>query len=285
MAAAPALSMYRLPTYYDDLAVPLPKCMYSLSSYIKTSSDMVESSPSLQGLESRQEDILRELNGLKAAVEEMASSLGVSLPRQKAKVVPSTHDFVISASPTDPPQIICTLQHVMKQRGLLHSSASFVHSSVQGPISEPVRRRFQNFSSSTEEIGRAPIILTIVWKKEKDLPYMVASPCSHTPLTGEITIARFLCRALLPDLYGSLSPEESASVDCWIDQTLSSTKERTAAIKSLDVKLGKQQWILGSKMSLADVVLGCCIVKENGAKSVPGNVNKWLTRIPGLLTC
>jgi len=45
-----------------------------------------ESSPSLQGLESRQEDILRELNGLKAAVEEMASSLGVSLPRQKAKV-------------------------------------------------------------------------------------------------------------------------------------------------------------------------------------------------------
>lgn len=45
-----------------------------------------ELSSSLQGLESRQETILCELSGLKAAVEEMASSLGVSLPRHKAKV-------------------------------------------------------------------------------------------------------------------------------------------------------------------------------------------------------
>jgi len=45
-----------------------------------------ESSASIQTLESRQEDILCELNGLKAAVAEMASRLGVSLPRQKAKV-------------------------------------------------------------------------------------------------------------------------------------------------------------------------------------------------------
>ena len=45
-----------------------------------------EPSASIQILESRQEDILCELNGLKAAVEEMASRLGVSLPRQKVKV-------------------------------------------------------------------------------------------------------------------------------------------------------------------------------------------------------
>lgn len=112
----------------------------------------------------------------------------------------------------------------------------------------------------------------------------MASACSHTPLTGEITIARFLCRTLLPDLYHNLTPEESASVDILIDQSLAGSKERAAAIKSLDAKLGKQQWILGSKMSLADVVLACCIVKENGVKSVPGNVNKWLSRIPGLIS-
>ena len=120
---------------------------------------------------------------------------------------------------------------------------------------------------------------------EKGLPYLVASPCSHTPLTGEITIARFLCRVLLTDLYGNLSPEESASVDSWIDQSLAGSKARAAAIKSLDAKLGKQQWILGSKMSLADVVLACYTVKENGVKSVSSNVSKWLKRIPGLITC
>lgn len=117
----------------------------------------------------------------------------------------------------------------------------------------------------------------------EDLPFLVVSPCAHTPLTGEITIARFLCRTLLPDLYGNLTPEESADVDSWIDQSLAGNKERTAALKSLNVKLAKQQWILGSKMTLADIVLACCTVKENGGSSVPGNVNKWLMRIPGLL--
>jgi len=116
-----------------------------------------------------------------------------------------------------------------------------------------------------------------------DLPFLVVSPCAHTPLTGEITIARFLCRTLLPDLYGNLTPEELAIVDNWIDQSLAGNKERTAALKSLNVKLLKQQWILNDKMTLADVVLACCIVKENGGSSVPANVDKWLKRIPGLL--
>lgn len=116
-----------------------------------------------------------------------------------------------------------------------------------------------------------------------DLPFLVVSPCAHTPLTGEVTIARFLCRTLLPDLYGNLTAEEAANVDNWIGQSLAGNKERTTALKSLNVKLAKQQWILGSKMTLADVVLACCIVKENGGSSVPDNVKIWLMRIPGLL--
>ena len=130
MAACPAISMYRLPTYYEEMAIPLPKCMYSLPSYFQTNSEMEvscliliachyskyflahvdfleagvnfcsshnnfilfkaeqsqESSASIEILESRQEDILCELNGLRAVAQEMASRLGVSLPRPKAKV-------------------------------------------------------------------------------------------------------------------------------------------------------------------------------------------------------
>ena len=87
------------------------------------------------------------------------------------QTTPSTQDFVISASLTDPLLILCTLQQVMKQRGLPHSTASFVHSSVEGPIPEPVKTRFQNFFGSCKEIGRGSIILTIVWKKGKFLPF------------------------------------------------------------------------------------------------------------------
>ena len=85
--------------------------------------------------------------------------------------------------------------------------------------------------------------------------------------------------------YQHLQTLQGTSVDSWIDQSLAGSKARAAAIKSLDAKLGKQQWILGSKMSLADVVLACYTVKENGVKSVSSNVSKWLKRIPGLITC
>lgn len=40
MAAIPAISMYRLPTYYEEMVVPLPKCMYRFPSYFQTNSQM-----------------------------------------------------------------------------------------------------------------------------------------------------------------------------------------------------------------------------------------------------
>ena len=39
MAAIPAISMYRLPTYYEEMVVPLPKCMYNFPSYFQTNSE------------------------------------------------------------------------------------------------------------------------------------------------------------------------------------------------------------------------------------------------------
>lgn len=287
-AAGSVISMYHHPTYYEDTAVPLPNCMYGLPSYYPTSSKLEDRkaqlpSSSLQSLERKQEDILHELNGLKTSVQEVAKLLGVSLPRPKGKVSPTTCDFVMSASPSDPPLIISTLQHIMKQRGLAHTTAMFSHSSVKQPIPDAVRMQFQNFSKCSKGVGRAPIILTIVWKEVGDLPSLVVSPSGHNPLTGEITIARFLCRTFLPDLYGNLTPEESACVDNWIDKSLASSKERTAALKSPELKLAKQ-WILGGKMTLADIVLACSIVKQNGADHVHDDVRKWMMRIPGLLT-
>jgi len=45
-----------------------------------------QSPPSLNSLETRQENILCALSGLRAEVEEMASNLGVSLPQPRVKV-------------------------------------------------------------------------------------------------------------------------------------------------------------------------------------------------------
>ena len=110
----------------------------------------------------------------------------------------------------------------------------------------------------------------------------MASSCSHTPLIGELTIGRFLCRTLLPDLYGRLTADESAAVDHWIDLWNAGGRDKAAAIQSLNTNLASQEWLLVDKMTLADVALACSVVKNTGVNSLPEGVKKWLKRIPGL---
>lgn len=112
-----------------------------------------------------------------------------------------------------------------------------------------------------------------------DLPVLVMS-ANHSPLVGEYTIARHFCRTLLPDLYARLSLDEIAEVDSWIslasDSIISGkNKERTSALQSLNVHLGKNSWLVNNRMTLADVAVASAVLKTDSAKA-PANVKKWL---------
>ena len=119
-----------------------------------------------------------------------------------------------------------------------------------------------------------------------DLPFLVLSAVNHIPLVGEFTIARHLCRTLAPELYGTLSTEQAAHIDMWLELGKSlisgNSKEKAAALRNLNSKLGAQEWLVDGRITLADVGVACCIVKAKAVDSAPGNVKKWLKKIPGL---
>lgn len=70
-------------------------------------------------------------------------------------------DYVISASPHDPPFSLFFLQRIMNERNMVHSSSAFVHSSVSG--SDVIK--VPTFQKSRNDQGRrSPCLLTVVWK-------------------------------------------------------------------------------------------------------------------------
>lgn len=109
-------------------------------------------------------------------------------------------------------------------------------------------------------------------------------------LHGEATIARFLCRTLLPDLYAALTIDEVAEVDMWLDVALSiacgNSKEKAIALKAINTQLQRTQWLVGSKMTLADICIASTLVKTNirAIGSVSQHVEKWLKKIPSIST-
>ena len=116
---------------------------------------------------------------------------------------------------------------------------------------------------------------------------MVVQP-GRCHLHGEATIARFFCRTLLPDLYDALTVDEVAEVDVWLDVALllacGSTKEKATAIKSINAHLQKPQWLVGNKMTLAEIVVASSLLKTNvgAVGSLSEKVKTWLKRIPGI---
>ena len=110
----------------------------------------------------------------------------------------------------------------------------------------------------------------------------------HSLLHGETTVARYLCRSLLPDLYGGLAVDVIAAVDVWLDvsHTLASgnNKEKATALKLINTHLQKSEWLVNNKLSLADICIASTLKKTNvrAIGSVSEHVKTWLDKIPGI---
>jgi aminoacyl tRNA synthase complex-interacting multifunctional protein 2 len=84
--------------------------------------------------------------------------------------------------------------------------------------------------------------------------------------------------------YDAGNVEQVIEVDSMLDlhSTLrnGNNKERAAVLRTLNSKLGKNEWLVGSSVSLADIVLWSGIVANS--LDAPGNVKKWLDRCSSL---
>lgn len=306
------MPMYQVkPVCGGHMEVDLPTCMYKLPNIHAQHGDICSSDhalqngevdPAVKALEARQDEIMRKLYELKAAVEGLAktvttpdadldltvsSSLSSQSPSSTAfkgtadlesllgKDLGALRDIVINANPAEPPLSLFVLHGLLCQRYRVLSSVH-VHSSVASVPPQLLSclgpRHADSYARQRFQLG-----FTLIWKNvpKLQMKFSVKNMC---PIEGEANVARFLFKLF------SLYPSDAAlatQVDNWVDTAFfqlaeGGAKERAAVLRALNSTLGRSLWVAGSDFSLADIVCFCCMQKNGLASSAPANVQRWL---------
>ncbi|XP_061258226.1 aminoacyl tRNA synthase complex-interacting multifunctional protein 2 [Bos javanicus] len=303
------MPMYQVKPYHEgsgSLRVELPTCMYRLPNvHGRTgspapSADHVQeaSDPSLQALESHQDDILKRLYELKAAVDGLSKMIqtpdadldvtNIIQADEPAALSTSTvdlnamlgqdhgalKDIVINANPASPPLSLLVLHRLLCDHYKVLSSVH-THSAVQ---SVPANL-LQCFGEQTRQQPRHEYQLgfTLIWKDvpKTQMKFSVQTMC---PIEGEGNIARFLF-----SLFGQKQDAVNLTlIDSWVDIAIfqlkeGSSKEKAAVFRSMNSALGKTPWLVGDELTVADVVLWSVLRQTGGCGGMaPANVQKWM---------
>lgn len=306
------MPMYQVkPVCEAEIKVDLPTCMYKLPNVHAQPGNRCASEhalqngevdPAVKALEARQDEIMRKLYELKAAVEGLAktvttpdadldltvsSSLSshspsstilkgtADLDTQLGQDLGALRDIVINANPAQPPLTLLVLHGLLCQRYRVLSTVH-IHSSVSGVSPQLLSclgpRHADSYVRQRFQLG-----FTLIWKDvpKLQMKFSVQNMC---PIEGEANVARFLFRLLAP--YPS-DPALATLVDSWVDTAFfqlaeGSAKERAAVLRALNAALGRGTWLAGPELSLADIACYCCVLQSGPASSTPANVQRWI---------
>ncbi|CAH1971972.1 unnamed protein product [Acanthoscelides obtectus] len=242
-------------------------------------------------LQEKQADILKQLAELKKQILSIKSDLNTNFSVSVAKTVSTTSkhkvetgsadgfpDFVIKASPTNPPYSLEILQKLLKDI----VSLSFIvrtHSSV--PVltenAKELQKRLVNFKPDTS----APKVnVTLIWKSVGvDTELLVG----FLQIRGEVNLLRYLSRATQSPLTYNSDPN-SIEVDsildvCYLIARSKTKVERAALYQCLNKSLGKAQWLIGSsQIGIADLAAYSAIKQVSGDSDVNATLKKWYQR-------
>nr|XP_020472042.1 aminoacyl tRNA synthase complex-interacting multifunctional protein 2 isoform X2 [Monopterus albus] len=258
--------------------------------------------PAVKALEARQDEIMRKLYELKAAVEGLAktvttpdadldltvsSSLSfkssssttfkgtTDLDTLLGKDLGALRDIVINANPAQPPLTLLVLHSLLCQRYRVLSTVH-VHSSVANVPPQLLSclgpRHPDSYARHMFQLG-----FTLIWKDvpKLQMKFSIRNMC---PIEGEANVARFLFKLLAP--YPS-DPALATLVDSWVDKAFlqlaeCGAKKQAAVLRALNSALGHSAWLAGPEFSLADIACYCCVLQSGSASSAPANVQRWL---------
>ncbi|XP_028913355.1 aminoacyl tRNA synthase complex-interacting multifunctional protein 2 [Ornithorhynchus anatinus] len=285
----------------------LPTCMYRVPSLHGKSGGagpdpaqagrLQEEDTTLQALETRQEDILKRLYELKAAVDGLSKMIQTpdadfdvtniiqaeerttltanvaNLDSMLGKDYGALKDIVINANPTLPPLSLVVLHSLLCEHYKI-LSAVHTHSSVKN-VPENLLKCFgeQNKNRSRHEYQLG---FTLIWK-DVPKPQMKFSIQTMCPIEGEGNIARFLF-----SLFGQKhNPVSLTLIDSWVDTAIfqlkeGSSKEKAAVLRAMNSALGKSPWLVGNELTVADIVAWCALQQTGSSNAVPANVQKWM---------
>jgi len=108
---------------------------------------------------------------------------------------------------------------------------------------------------------------------------LIVSPSKHTPVIGEVNIARYLSRLLTPRYDADIVT--ATQIDTLLDHAavLLHSSDSSSAVKSLGPLLGRKKWFVGNdEPSLADIVMWSALKQRQLVATAPDNVRQWLAR-------
>ncbi|XP_069949869.1 aminoacyl tRNA synthase complex-interacting multifunctional protein 2 isoform X2 [Cherax quadricarinatus] len=224
----------------------------------------------------QQQCILGVIKALKEEVEFLAS-LHIKAETKRSTV----HDLVISASPEAPPFSLLLLRRLLKTAGISVYCANHLHSSVS-----QVSERLQHWFMDQDPDGRSScrVAFTLHWKDAR-VPSLMVDPLRQTPISGEVNIVRYVSRLFpLSSPYNYEASGTFATItetDHVLDQlsrqlTEGNNRERQAALRQLNARLGKTGWLMGTSCSIVDV-LAWSLMRQKAMvdAGAPANVVKW----------
>ncbi|KAI5257297.1 aminoacyl tRNA synthase complex-interacting multifunctional protein 2 isoform X1 [Manis pentadactyla] len=303
------MPMYQVKPYHGggtSLRVELPTCMYRLPNvHGRTGSPapnaghvQEESDPSLQALESHQDDILKRLYELKAAVDGLSkmiqtpdadldvtniiqadeppalSTSALDLNSVLGKDYGALKDIVINANPASPPLSLLVLHRLLCDRFRV-LSAVHTHSAIKS-VPENLLKCFGE-QTKTRPRHEYQLGFTLIWKNvpKTQMKFSIQTMC---PIEGEGNIARFLF-----SLFGQKHNAVNLTlIDSWVDTAVfqlreGGSKEKAAVFHSMNSALRKSPWLVGNELTAADVVLWSVLQQTGGcSEMVPASVQKWL---------
>ncbi|KAH0631946.1 hypothetical protein JD844_019858 [Phrynosoma platyrhinos] len=253
----------------------------SASASAPTMTEQDEVDPSLQALESRQEEILKRLYELKAAVDGLSKMIqtpdadfdATNIIQADEHDYGALKDVVINANPSHPPLSLLVLHSLLCESYKILSTVH-THSSVKS-VPENLLKCFGE-QATKQSRHEYQLGFTLIWK-DVSKPQMKFSIQTMCPIEGEGNIARFLF-SLLGQKHNAVT---ATLIDSWVDTAIfqlqeGSNKEKAAVLRSMNAALGKTSWLVGNELTVADIVAWCALQTTGSTNAVPPNVQKWL---------
>ncbi|XP_054710903.1 aminoacyl tRNA synthase complex-interacting multifunctional protein 2-like [Uloborus diversus] len=265
------VKMYKVSPLYNILPeISLPTCMYKMENLLKegpVAGSQNQEDQNLIELEKRQLSIIEKLEGLKEKVMQMKKELNVTTHQP----LPKFQDVVIKANPDSPPLSLWILYQMLSQ-SMPVKLVTYLHSSLLH-LPENVKN-LQNVSNSES----SQISLTVIWREGNKDHEMMIDPVHQGIIEGEVNIARYISRLLF--LNYDEDPISATLIDDWLEVAHSSlihgnNKDRQAALKSLNSHLGKNSFLVGNSLTVADIIIWSSLLQTKLHDGLPSNVSKW----------
>eukprot|EP00039_Didymoeca_costata_P001446 m.52603 g.52603 ORF g.52603 m.52603 type:complete len:424 (+) comp10802_c0_seq3:108-1379(+) len=277
--------MYRLQSYHDDYPIAGAQTMYSLPPIAEISGGEEDVPPEIRALERRQIRILKNLDELITKAENeikkrtggilpplQGEQSGTPMPTSKVTTVP---EICISSHPESPALATFIVLHLIAAEGKEIDIRQYWHSSVCDHALRPTAAALQQERGKEKKPCFLRVRLT--WK-DVEQPTVMLSPGQQVSISGDGNVCKFLARTFHPALYSEdhiIATKIDQVIDtCW---TISNSKGQalkmaTKELKDVNVDLGKNEFVLGSQMSLADIALYSCMAQNEEKKK--GNIKK-----------